>query len=240
MSIPTWGNCSLDQMLRNISIQVEQKERNGLINIHNFNERALYNNDYKIFDLVFTINWNTIYLGIQKIHEEETRLLQENQMLFVNVIKQNGTHLLIGNGEWNKTMMECEYDNLEQQNDFLSSTYDELIKTLLEKMNNGCPINIKKIFIKEIIRRATGYNEEINSDIFNILLHIDNPKELIRIILFIIGQIEQMKKFVPVIVKNERKRNIEIEEPPRKIYFNHDTVSNYNIMNTSTNSFTFN
>ena len=128
MSIPNWENYSLDQILRNISIQVEQRERNGLINIHNFNERALYNKDFKMFDLVFTINWNTIYLGIIQIHKEESRLLQENQMLFANVFKQNGTHLLIGNSEWNKTMMECEYDNIEQQNDFLSSTYDELIK----------------------------------------------------------------------------------------------------------------
>ena len=225
MSIPNWGNYSLDQMLRNISRQVEQRERDGLINIHNFNERALYNKDFKMFDLIFTIDWNRIYLGIIQIHKEESRLLQENQMLFANVFKQNGTHLLIGNSEWNKTMMECEYDNFEQQNDFLSSTYDELIKILIEKISNNCPINIKKILIREIIRRATGYNEEINSDIFNILLSINNPKELIRIILFIIGQIEQMKKLVPVIVKNERKRNIEIE-PPKKIHYNHDTMSN--------------
>ena len=70
MSIPNWENYSLDQILRNISIQVEQRERNGLINIHNFNERALYNKDFKMFDLVFTINWNTIYLGIIQIHKE--------------------------------------------------------------------------------------------------------------------------------------------------------------------------
>ena len=239
MSIPTWGNYSLDQMLLNISRQIEQRERDGLINVNNFNERALYNRDFKMFDVVFTIDWNTIYFGIEKIHEEESRSLREDQPFFVNVSKQNDTHLLIGNDEWNKTMMECEYDNLEQQNDFLSSTYDELIDILMQRISTNCPVTIKKMFIREIIRRATGYNEEINSDIFNILLHTDNPNELLRMILFVIGNIEQTRKLIPVIINNERKRNIDIE-PPRKIHFNHDTMSNYNVMSNSTNSFTFN
>ena len=93
-------------------------------------------------------------------------------------------------------------------------------------MNTGCSSNVKRIFIKEIIRRATGYREEIDPFILNILLFITEPNVLVRMILFIIGQIDQMKRIVPVNIKNERKTYNVTYPNPKRILNEHGRMFN--------------
>ena len=218
MSVPYWSNRSLDQMLIDISRQVSQREQQGMFNDRSFNRTGVYNVDYKIYDVFYTIDWKKIYSGIDRIHREESDSIHETNMLFANVFRTKGRHLMISNTEQRQTMMECEPSTIENQIDFVSATYDELLIELVKRMNTSCSSNVKRIFIKEIIRRATGYREEIDPFLLDILLVVSEPKELVRMILFIIGQIDQMKRLVPVNIKNERKTyNVTYPNPKRNL-----------------------
>lgn len=218
MSVPYWSNRSLDQMLIDISRQVSQREQQGMFNDQSFKRTAVYNGDYKIYDVFYNIDWNEIYKGIDSIHREESDSIHETNMLFAYAFRTRGRHLMISNTEQRQTMMECEPSIIEEKIDFVSATYDELLNELVKRMNTGCSSNVKRIFIKEIIRRATGYREEINPFILNILLVVSEPKELVRMILFIIGQIDQMKRLVPVNIRNERKTyNVTYLNPKRNL-----------------------
>lgn len=205
-------------MLIDISRQVSQREQQGMFNDQSFKRTAVYNGDYKIYDVFYNIDWNEIYKGIDSIHREESDSIHETNMLFAYAFRTRGRHLMISNTEQRQTMMECEPSIIEEKIDFVSATYDELLNELVKRMNTGCSSNVKRIFIKEIIRRATGYREEINPFILNILLVVSEPKELVRMILFIIGQIDQIKRLVPVNIRNERKTyNVTYLNPKRNL-----------------------
>lgn len=218
MSVPYWSNQKLDQMLIDISRQVSQREQQGMFNDQSFKRTAVYNGDYKIYDVFYNIDWNEIYKGIDSIHREESDSIHETNMLFAYAFRTRGRHLMISNTEQRQTMMECEPSVIEEKIDFVSATYDELLNELVRRMNTGCSSNVKRIFIKEIIRRATGYREDIDPFILNILLVVSEPVELVRMILFIIGQIDQMKRLVPVNIRNERKTyNVTYPNPKRNL-----------------------
>lgn len=226
MSVPYWSNRSFDQMLIDISRQVSQLEQQGMFNDQSFKRTAVNNEDYKIYDVFYTIDWKKIYFGIDRIHREESKSFYENNMLFANVFRTRGRHLMISNTEQRQIMMECEPSIIENKIDFVSATYDELLIELVKRMNTGCSSNVKRIFIKEIIRRATGYREEIDQFILNILLFITEPNVLVRMILFIIGQIDQMKRIVPVNIKNERKTYNVTYPNPKIILSEHGRMFN--------------
>ena len=127
MSVPYWSNRSLDQMLIDISRQVSQREQQGMFNDQSFKRTTVNNRDYKIYDVFYTIDWKKIYYGIDRIHREESKSFYENNMLFANVFRTRGRHLMISNTEQRQTMMECEPSIVENKIDFVSATYDELL-----------------------------------------------------------------------------------------------------------------